>query len=184
MKQTFEELFAYLKNPILKEDEITDFKYRFSTFLKLLVICLLTGFVISPIFVIIEELGWIDMDTHAMEELVKNMSKLKLAFFAIIAAPIIEELLFRAPLRLFKNPKSFKLAFYILTLLFGFIHISNFEITTNVLLLAPILVLPQILLGSYLGFIRLRFGLQWSIFLHAAYNGILLCLSFIPDFVS
>tara|TARA_B110000971_G_C20007842_1_gene500084 strand:+ start:1109 stop:1663 length:555 start_codon:yes stop_codon:yes gene_type:complete len=181
MRQTFRELIAYLKNPNLKEDKSTNLKYKFSVFFKLLAICILTSFIIGPIFVIVEEMGWIDLNKHAMEELVKKLSKLQLTFFAVILAPVFEELIFRAPLKLYKNPKSFKIAFYTLTLLFGFVHLSNFEITANVVLLSPLLVLPQILLGGYLGFIRIKLGLLWSILLHATYNGIFLCLSFIPD---
>lgn len=181
MRQTFRELIAYLKNPNLKEEESTNLIYKFSVFFKLLAICILTSFIIGPIFVIVEEMGWIDLNKHTMEELVKKLSKLQLTFFAVILAPVFEELIFRGPLKLFKNPKSFKIAFYILTLLFGFVHLSNFEITANVLLLSPLLVLPQILLGGYLGFIRIKLGLLWSILLHASYNGIFLCLSFIPD---
>lgn len=181
MKQTFKELLSYLKNPVLKEYESSNLKYKFSVFFNLLAICTLTSFIIGPLFVLIEEMGWIDLNKHAMEELVKKLSKLQLTFFAVIIAPVFEELIFRAPLKAFKNPKSFKIAFYTLTLLFGFVHLSNFEITVNVLLLSPLLVLPQILLGSYLGFIRMKLGLLWSILLHATYNGIFLCLSFIPD---
>ena len=181
MKETFQNLVAYLKNPVLKEDTNKNVTYRFKIFFQILIICFVTGIIISPIFVLFEEIKWINMDTHVMKDLSKSMSKLQLAFFVVILAPVFEELLFRGSLTLFKKPKSFKIAFYIFTLIFGLIHISNFEITTNVLLLSPILVLPQILLGGYLGFIRVKFGLQWSMLLHATYNGILLYLSFIPD---
>ena len=68
-----------------------------------------------------------------------------------------------------------------LRLLFGFVHITNFDFTTSVLLLSPILVLPQLLVGGYFGYIRVRFGLQWSILLHGSYNCFFILLSFIPE---
>jgi hypothetical protein len=40
-------------------------------------------------------------------------------------------------------------------------------------LLSPLLVAPQLTVGVFLGFIRVRFGLNWAIALHAFYNLIL-----------
>lgn len=181
MKEIFRELLAYLKNPILEKDSNQNFKYRFKKFRYLLILCLLTGILITPLFAIIEELGLVNMEDHAMEEMMKNLSKPLLFLSAVIIAPIFEELIFRAPITLFKNKTSFKIGFYVFAIIFGLVHLSNFTITKNVLLLAPILVLPQILLGGYLGFIRVRFGLAWSIALHASYNGILVLLTFSAD---
>lgn len=118
-----------------------------------------------------------------MEELMKNMSKLNVFLIVVIAAPLSEELLFRAPIAFFHHKKYFKLIFYTFAIAFGLVHLSNFEITTNVLLLAPILVAPQIILGGYLGFIRVRFGLIWSILLHASYNAFFVLISFAVDLI-
>lgn len=181
MKQTFQELISYLKNPVLESDGNTDFRYRFTKFVHLLLICLATGILIMPLFSLIQELGWIDMENHAMEDMMKNYSNFLLFFLVVIVAPFFEEIIFRAPLTLFKSKSTFKIAFYTFALVFGLVHISNFGMTTNVLLLTPILVLPQLLLGGYLGFIRVRFGLHWSMALHACYNGILMLLSFSAD---
>ena len=181
MKQTFLEIFSYLKNPVLEKDTNENFKYRLKKFGHLLLISLLTGFLISPIFVIIEEFGLINMEDHSIGEMLENFPKLVIFFFVVIIGPSIEELIFRGPLTLFKSKKPFKIVFYTLTILFGLIHISNFTMTKNVLLLTPILVLPQILLGGYLGFIRVRFDLGWSIALHACYNGVLMLITFSTD---
>ena len=183
MKETLNELVAYLKNPVLEKDQNQDNSYRLKKFLHLLVISILTAFIITPLFALIEHFGYVDMNTHAMEELIKSMSKLKLFLFVVVAAPLLEELFFRAPITLFHRKKYFKLIFYAFAFIFGFIHLSNFEITTNVLILAPILVAPQIILGGYLGFIRVRFGLIWSILLHASYNAFFILMSFASDFV-
>ncbi|TXD50887.1 MULTISPECIES: CPBP family intramembrane glutamic endopeptidase [unclassified Polaribacter] len=181
MKKTFLELLKYLKNPVLEEDTNTDFTYRSKKFGALLIICLLTGVVISPLFSIIEALGLVNMEDHAIEDMMKRFSTTEIFLFAVVLAPLLEELFFRAPLTLFKDPKIFKWAFYTFAIIFGMIHISNFGITLNVILLAPILVAPQIILGGYLGFIRVRFGLLWSIALHAFYNGVLMALTLAPE---
>ncbi|WP_299161967.1 CPBP family intramembrane glutamic endopeptidase [uncultured Tenacibaculum sp.] len=181
MRDTFYELISFLKNPVLEKDNNQNNAYRFKKFLHILIISILTGAALSPLFVLIEHLGLVNMDEHAMEELMKNMSKFKIFLFAVIAAPLIEELIFRAPITLFRQQKSFRVAFYIFAITFGLIHLTNFTITNNVLLLAPILVAPQIILGGYLGFIRVRFGLIWSILLHASYNAFFVFISFAGD---
>src|SRR5262245_45912126 len=56
---------------------------------------------------------------------------------------------------------------------FGLLHISNFrfpEFTTETLMLAPLLVLPQIISGFIFAFARMRLGMIWCIVLHAAMN--------------
>ncbi|WP_438972541.1 CPBP family intramembrane glutamic endopeptidase [Polaribacter sp.] len=178
MKALIKELIAFFKNPTLEKDNNTSFIYRIKIFGQLIVICLLTVFIISPIFTIIQELGLINMQDHALEEMMQKLSKPVVFVFATIVAPVFEEVIFRAPLTAFKKEKQFKIGFYVFAILFGLVHITNFKITPSVLLLAPILVLPQICIGGFLGFIRVRFGLLWSIALHGSYNGILMLISF------
>lgn len=174
MKETFNEIVAYLKYPVLEKDSNTDLNYRLKKFLHLLIISILTGLLASFLIGALDEFDLVNMDNHKMEDMMKNMSNSMIFFMAVILAPLLEEAIFRAPLTAFKKGKQFKIAFYVFALLFGYVHLSNFNITTNILIFSPILVLPQILLGGYLGFIRVRFGLIWSILLHAAYNGILM----------
>jgi len=181
MRETFNELITYLKNPVLKTDENTNNSYRFQKFIHLLIISILTGIAFTPFIILIEHFGWVDMENHAMETLIKEHSKAYIFLLVVIIAPLLEELFFRAPITLFHQKKTFKIAFYIFMLLFGLVHLANFEITTNVLLLAPFLVAPQIVLGGYLGFIRIRFGLQWSMLLHACYNAFFVFVSFAGD---
>ncbi|QOD61628.1 CPBP family intramembrane metalloprotease [Polaribacter haliotis] len=179
MKETLLNLLVYLKKPVLEQDSNTALNYRFNLFFKLFALCVLTGIIITPIFVLLEELNWVNMDSHEVEKMFKGMAKWKILLVGAVVIPVIEELIFRAPITAFKKPKHFKFSFYFFALVFGFVHISNFETTTSVLLLSPILVLPQILVGFYLGYIRVRLGLQWSMLLHGSYNGFFLALSFL-----
>lgn len=61
MKETFSELIKYLRAPVLEEDNNLDNSYRFKKFFHLLIISILTAALLSPLFALIENLGWIDM---------------------------------------------------------------------------------------------------------------------------
>ncbi|CAM1374539.1 CPBP family intramembrane glutamic endopeptidase [Tenacibaculum xiamenense] len=181
MKSTFQELLSYLKAPTLEKDANDGLFYRFQKLVHLLMICILTGMILSPIFGIIEKFKLIDLDNHAVEKLLESESKLTIFFITVIMAPVVEELIFRGPLTLFKQQRLFSFIFYSFAFLFGLVHITNYEISRNVILLTPILVAPQFILGTYLGFIRIRFGLLWSILLHASYNAFFMFITFVAE---
>ncbi len=176
MIKTAHELFSYIKNPTPEKDSNTQFIYRLKKLISLLFISFISSFLLTIISSIIEELGAVNTENHSIGELFDSKSPLYVFLFAVVIVPIIEELIFRAPLTLFKRRKAFKIAYYTLAIIFGFAHISNYEIDTSILLFSPILIAPQLLIGLYLGFIRVRFGLLWAIALHALYNGFLFSL--------
>ena len=178
MTETFKEILVFIKNPILEKDSNTSFRYRLKKFSKLLGISLVTGFAFAIVIGVITETGLLTIENHAMEDIMDQFPLSFVFFMAVVLAPLLEEVIFRAPLTLFKKRKSFKVAFYTFTIIFGLVHISNYEMTTQILLFTPILVAPQLFLGSYLGFIRIRFGLLWAIALHATFNGILMSFEF------
>lgn len=166
------EVWEFLKHPQNRVLDLTpaDKKNRFAKLLLLAVsFSLLSGILLG----VITALFHLDFGTHAAEKLLQEFSALTIFFLAVILAPALEELLFRGPLVFFKTPKSFKLAFYISILLFGLIHLTNFEDLNGQYWAAPIVVLPQLFAGTFLGFIRIRQGLPWSILLHAAHNFVL-----------
>ncbi|NBA86608.1 CPBP family intramembrane metalloprotease [Emticicia sp. CRIBPO] len=66
-----------------------------------------------------------------------------------------------------RNPK---LIFYLSVIVFGFIHFLNFRLGVKYLFLMPLLTLPQTMYGIVLGYSRMKFGIQYSIFLHVATN--------------
>ena len=68
--------------------------------------------------------------------------------------------------------------FYGAAALFGVVHLVNFDVDARILLMAPLLVLPQLLLGMVLGYLRLRLGLVWAIALHAVYNALILSMAY------
>ena len=120
MKETFLNLINYLKNPILEKDNNKDLNYRFKIFFHILFISILTGIIITPIFALFEEMNWINMENHKVEEMFAGMNKLLIILTGAIIVPTIEEVIFRGPITTFKTPKSFKIGFYVLTLTFWF----------------------------------------------------------------
>ncbi len=64
--------------------------------------------------------------------------------------------------------------FYILTILFGMMHITNYSEVRNILLVVVLLGLPQVIVGLVLGFIRLRHGFWYGFLMHGMYNTFLL----------
>jgi len=142
-------------------------KEKKTIFLKLvfLIVCssLALGFVIQ----LVSTLVGFNQDNHAVIEMFENYSPLLILVLAVVMAPVLEELVFRAPLALFKNTVYFKYAFHTSVILFGLVHISNFGNLKGFYWLIPILVAPQLFAGIFLGYIRTKLGLLWSILLHA-----------------
>ncbi|UAB78247.1 CPBP family intramembrane metalloprotease [Erythrobacter sp. SCSIO 43205] len=64
--------------------------------------------------------------------------------------------------------RGFPVFFWLSTVAFALVHLANFDEGSLGILLP--LVLPQFILGSMLGFVRVRFGLWAAIALHAAHN--------------
>ncbi len=75
---------------------------------------------------------------------------------------------------LFRFLKYKKFWFWLMVLLFGFTHISNFDLEIVPIYLYPLAVLPQLFGGLILGIVRLRFGFWFAVFLHAFNNAVAL----------
>jgi len=142
-----------------------------------------------PLMLIVGATG-VENGDHEITKLLDN--PLKLALMAVVLAPILEELFFRFPIgnwwkwravfwgeaafydewRLVTWCKdNFKTIFWVFTIVFAAVHFTNFAATVPVYL-APILVLPQLVLGIILGYIRVGWGTRYSMLFHAIHNGI------------
>lgn len=71
---------------------------------------------------------------------------------------------------------EFSTLFYFTAVIFAVVHIFNFELEQTKWYLIPLLVMPQFILALYLGYIRVRNGIKYSIFVHALNNCIPLIL--------
>ena len=173
-------------------------------------------------------LGIENMD-HKIEDLTDD--PLKLAGLAVVMAPLLEEVVFRLPMKFsysrmmlalgialsilpaliaseatvgiiagmilfsvfayhFINQQKsdrlnqqfgswweryFPIPFWGLTTAFALVHLSNFG--DFPMHLAPLLVLPQFVLGAILGYIRTGLGFVYAVLFHALHNGILVGLA-------
>ena len=65
----------------------------------------------------------------------------------------------------------FKWWYYFIVLTFGLVHISNIKhLNFNLALLYPIFVLPQMIIGAFIGDIRMHRGFIWGFALHGLIN--------------
>lgn len=211
----FREFLYFLKKPELGDPVSLSFFQSLMIVLRSIPIYFLFIFICSIIFIPLSFFNLIPEFPH------RNRSDI---IDLVILAPILEELLFRLPLRnFFKNiflsisllfyaltksvlgiyivipssilililpyipglfiqietivnknaRKFFPAIFYIISLIFGFLHITNFDhLTKTQYFISPAIVFYQILLGFYLGFLRVRFkwGIIYSIVTHAVFN--------------
>lgn len=65
--------------------------------------------------------------------------------------------------------KYYKWLYYFTIFYFAFGHFANFTDNSKLFLL-PILVLPHFIIGLGFSFVRMNFGLRWSIFMHFLNN--------------
>jgi len=206
-KNTLWDLLNFLKNPT---DEMEESLSVFQNTKKLVILFLLQlPFLIITILLIslIEELGLVDTLENDVSKMFMR-SPATMFLLGVIAAPLLEELFFRAYLILEYNfpyriihkiisllskeqasrfryfaevnwRKYFKIIVYLSTIIFAYVHISNYNLTTMIIIISPILVLPQFVTGLILAFIRVKHGLIWSMAFHSLHNCILITFSLI-----
>lgn len=69
--------------------------------------------------------------------------------------------------------KHFGLIFYLAAFSFAIVHAFNFFTLRDIWFLLPLLIAPQLIMGILFGYIRMRYGLIWSIFNHFLHNMLL-----------
>ncbi|MBD3329888.1 CPBP family intramembrane metalloprotease [Candidatus Dojkabacteria bacterium] len=79
--------------------------------------------------------------------------------------------------------------YYLSAVIFGVLHITNFIAYKEILFFMPLLIAPQLIVGFFLGFIRIRYNLNWSILAHMLHNlisvaPILLLISFVDGYAT
>ncbi|KOY86597.1 hypothetical protein AD998_10975 [bacterium 336/3] len=158
----------------------------------ILIIELLISIII--IFPIISILEWIEPIIETKRINYKESTLIYAIVGGVIVAPIIEEITFRLILRyklvikkiIIRNTwdKIFKYLVYISIILFGMVHISNYE-NNSVFFwcISPIIVLTQLLGGAFLSFLRIRFNFLSGILYHTLWNGFFLILSLISSII-
>ena len=203
---TFHALWRFIKKPVELSEDKASLQLKIGTCGALFLIQIPPLLVLMALVGGLEQLGLWDEDMHSLQKIFQEMEPVLIFFFAVIVAPLFEEVMFRLILKFRSNflilwsihigvalhlgqkrsllktarkvwDKFYGRVFYLMTMAFGLMHIMNFEPSLNIYLLAPILVAPQILIGINLGYLRVRFGLIWSILFHAFYNGVLMSIA-------
>lgn len=167
-RQLFNDFRLFLCDP----QQIVDGpQYRpFRTWLTVLIADIaITLVVIIPLIFLIDE--------HVLHlrpgpEITRPMTFWLMVTLVVGVAPVTEELFFRYPLKFARN-RVLKVAVYISSVVFGLYHLFNYT-NQEVLfyMLAPIIVGSQLLGGFLLAYLRLKYGLRWSILLHAVFNAL------------
>ncbi|AXT52910.1 CPBP family intramembrane metalloprotease [Aquimarina sp. BL5] len=108
----------------------------------------------------------------------KNISELERLYCILIAAGIGVVLylsLNQKFVELFSNfwKMNKRKIFYGLLLIFGLSHIVNYELTTELLIFSPIVVLPHLVAGFIYSYARLNSGILLAICIHSFNNGII-----------
>lgn len=167
-------LWKFSKRPIYRSYREAPIAYKTKIFWGLLGWNLFLGIALVSVGALMTNILGLELGKHASEDLFSQYPMGLVILVISVIAPVLEELLFRGPLVLFRDHVHFRYFFYASALLFGLVHIFNFEASPHLLYMAPILVAPQLVMGFFLGYIRIKLGLRWSILLHAAHNTVLL----------
>jgi uncharacterized protein len=146
---------------------------------------LLISFVVSTVILrypveIAERVGLFEelkVREMKMNELVKMAS-------IIILAPLIEEGVFRLWLGGYRNKNYFPWLYYSSAMIFGCIHIFNYQFSASHYLYVPFITMTQIFAGLMLGYIRIIYGFWYGVLLHASYNGLVSAGYFIFEYYS
>lgn len=181
-KTLFFDLWKFVKNPRDKQLQC-NFREKWK------IIFILLGFELLILLFLVIPLDYIlDFFIHKRSKLNYKYDTLLFHLtLAIIFAPILEELLFRSWLKkrnfISQNiwDKIFPYLVYGSSIVFGLIHLSNYENNDWAFyFLSPLVIMSQMTGGFILAFLRTRFSLRWSMIYHALWNAtaMILMLSF------
>jgi len=208
VKDTVEKFIDYLRNPTDQPDVDIPLAVKVKTLVHLFLFSLLAIYGYSILLAIIEKFHWIDSGVNVNSTVVFRYTYLKMILMGVVIGPIVEELIFRLPLRYQYNyifrwtaglwakikhtdpevsdekvqlfwTKNFRYFFYILLILFGCAHFFNYSNYGKLWSWIIVLVFPQLIIGSILGYIRVRFSLPWSMAYHAFHNLIFFSIAFL-----
>ncbi|UMB59887.1 CPBP family intramembrane metalloprotease [Lutibacter sp. A80] len=180
--------FKFLKNPQEKFNKTLSLKQKWNILFSILLLDFILVTIASGITSIIDTYLF-ELKSEPIEDLFSNKPAYLILILAALIVPLIEEFIFRLFLNYDRNfvfqfidaftnnkakifwDKHFKKIFYIAALLFGLMHLSNFSNTNTLFyILAPFIILPQLIGGVTLGYIRLKLGFFWGVLMHGLYN--------------
>jgi hypothetical protein len=98
--------------------------------------------------------------------------------FMLVVAGIIYLLLNKHIVSLIK--KHHRLYIYYNILFFGFLHITNYELSSTIhYFLIPVLIFQNVFFGAYLSFLRMTYGFKIALLMHLLHNSFFGILSYL-----
>jgi len=203
IKETYTDFLAFLKHPSEQPDPMQTRKQKAKRLFSLLIIDMAVMVVLMTVIYGIDKLGLVNSENHQITKLMNQYPILFIILLLVVIIPFFEELIFRLYLRFKYNflaqsilllssvagaqnkskleiflkniwSKNFKAILYLSAILFAYVHIFNYEYSTTILLLSPILIAPQFVIGLFLGYLRMKYNLVLGYFMHAIHNAIFL----------
>ncbi len=136
--------------------------------------------VIQLIFIFISIASYIPILTNLLSIITGNIGFILATIISLILLLIILTFLFRYLLRKLRSvnrtllSKLYFLIFYLSAIYFGLIHIWNYEGFLSYWYIVIIMITPQVVAGIFMGYVRVQYGLLWSIIFHSIYNATLI----------
>lgn len=199
------DFLAFLKNPVDQPVPIQTWSEKAKKLFSLLILDIPIMILLMAILSGLKAAGLFNDENNKLGMFIRTMPAWTLLFVLIILTPFFEELIFRLYLRyktnyvahffIFltliageKNHDKFEVwsfnfwnrrymfIFYFSALLFGYVHLTNYNCSIPIILLSPIIVAPQFVVGLFIGYLRVRHDLVTGYFMHALHNAIFLCI--------
>lgn len=175
MKQVILDFFSFIRKPKDAHYTGNDKAYKWKVFFTLFLCELALLIFYYPIMI------WIDKYVELEEAFADSYNIFTSFFLFVLFVPFLEELFFRYFLRrtgflkyIFSKKvwhKFYPIFFYSSVVAFGFVHITNYEFTSIwIYVLAPFLVLTQIIGGAIMSYLRIRFNFWLGFMYHALWN--------------
>jgi len=169
MKINFLSFLRFTKQPIeLERDFLMPSNKKL---IDTLVIIPIFGFLISScLWLFVTTLKdfnvftFIETDFNSHRGLIFNL------LITVVITPIVEELIFRFPIKYLPKKKYYSPLIYLNIIIFGLIHFVNYETDTNGKIFALLIVSPQIFIGLLLTYVRIKYGFRFSVLTHSMYN--------------
>ena len=208
IKETYQDFLEFLKHPSEQPDPIQTRKQKAKRLFSLLIIDMAVMVVLVTVIYWVAKFAMADLKNRQLVSLMNLYPIWVILLGGVVLIPVIEELVFRLYLRFKYNflaqsilllssvagaqnkskfeiflknfwSKNFKTIFYLSAILFGYAHIFNYDYSLTILLLSPLLVAPQFIIGLFLGYLRIKYNLVLGYFMHAIHNAVFLMIPLI-----
>lgn len=189
-------LFKFLRNPH------QNFDRKYSYFEKQKTITVLFLLEVAFTFLLVLPLNYLIGKVYHIRYIddLANYSIIEIIILGVFLIPLVEEIIFRFPLKykrnylfkffdLFSKNKFFegfwnsnsRFFFYFSVISFGLLHATNYEnkITASFIFVSIFITISQLSGGLIMGYLRLKFGFIWGYIYHCIWNFVFLIGSYL-----